>query len=572
MHRLNGLKPNRQAIENAVGDIFLEKAFEAAIQTIAANAFPGIDTLRQSNGIHKFMKFTHNALEAAGGYQALLNAIDTEKDPAKLHFLTELNYICVDTALEASTRFAMEAAEDEIEEAVDEGEDPIEGIENDGDPNIDDELNEEGELEEPPAEEPAKKILPGKDLQTLALDTPLNEKELKKLGSNLRTLDTPKIAKIVNDKIVDAIETEKKAYQEIDEANDRLKAALTEKEELYNKSEQEALDSVNRVLGITLGEGTPRDHVSLFSTLQVNSATALLSATEGVENASIDKVATRVLCRTIPEKFKENTSLSASIEEAIGAQLATANPAMADAAGKEKLLKLSTFISTMVLTVIETLYTLNLHKYTCQDIEGIVKTKGFDNCMTKSITANVNQAACDAIEQCKKHVNGTKDVGALESALESVIKLHDKIVDIERKGVAINKETKEAIESVQTAIVERTHKLSAEFDAATEGCSYAASLRNELGMKNDIVAMEHFGALINRKKPNKLICTLSEEGAMEATFMRDNNPYFTNSIALEGSFEAIGVENYVNMLMKKAGVDKITYSNDRKPEFKIIVR
>lgn len=571
MTRLNSPKPNRQAIENAVGDIFLEKAFEAAIQSIAANAFPGINTLRENNKIHEFMAFAHNALEAAGGYQTLLNAIATEKNPAKLNFLTELNAICVDTALEASTRFAMEAAEDEIDEEVDETDDPVEGIENEGDPNIDDETSDEGDLEEP-APEPAKKILPGKDLQTLALDTPLSDKELKSLGSKLRSLDTPKITSIVNDKIVKAIETEKKAYAEIDEANDRLKAALTEKEELYNKSEQEALDSVTRVLGITLGEDTPREHVSLFSTLQVNSATAILSATESAGNVPLDKVATRVLCRTIPEKYTEKTNLIASIEEAIGAQLACANTNMSTTDGKERILKLSTFIATMVLTFIETMHTLNLHNYTCKDIEGIVKTKGFDNCMTKAMTTNVNQAACDAIEQCKKQITGTKDIGVLESALESIIKLHDKITSIEHKGIAINKEVHAAIESVQTAIVERSSKLSNEFDAATEGCSYASSLRNEVGMNNALVAMEQLGSLIKRKRPSRVICTLSEEGAMEATFMRDNNPYFTHSIALEGSFEAIGVEKYVDMLMKKTGIDTITYANNRKPEFKMIVR
>ena len=571
MTRLNSPKPNRQAIENAVGDIFLEKAFEAAIQSIAANAFPGINTLRENNKIHEFMAFAHNALEAAGGYQTLLNAIATEKNPAKLNFLTELNAICVDTALEASTRFAMEAAEDEIDEEVDETDDPVEGIENEGDPNIDDETSDEGDLEEP-APEPAKKILPGKDLQTLALDTPLSDKELKSLGSKLRSLDTPKITSIVNDKIVKAIETEKKAYAEIDEANDRLKAALTEKEELYNKSEQEALDSVTRVLGIALGEDTPREHVSLFSTLQVNSATAILSATESAGNVPLDKVATRVLCRTIPEKYTEKTNLIASIEEAIGAQLACANTNMSTTDGKERILKLSTFIATMVLTFIETMHTLNLHNYTCKDIEGIVKTKGFDNCMTKAMTANVNQAACDAIEQCKKQITGTKDIGVLESALESIIKLHDKITSIEHKGIAINKEVHAAIESVQTAIVERSSKLSNEFDAATEGCSYASSLRNEVGMNNALVAMEQLGSLIKRKRPSRVICTLSEEGAMEATFMRDNNPYFTHSIALEGSFEAIGVEKYVDMLMKKTGIDTITYANNRKPEFKMIVR
>lgn len=569
--KITAPKPNRFAIEQAVGDIFLEKAFEAAVQSIFMKAFPGYDVMKTSGKVHELTSFVHNALEAAGGYSLLINAIENETNASRKALLTDLNDLCIETALEASTRFALEAAEDEeelgdegeeepIEDDVTEEDDPTEGLENEEDANIDDETTETA---------PPKKILTGKNLQELALDAKMTDKELKSFGTKLEGLDSVKISSIVNDKIVKAIEDEKKSYEKIDEANDRLKAALTEKEDLDNKSEEEAYESINRVLDITLGENTYREHASLFSTLQVNTATALLGASE---SACIDNVATKVLCRTIPNRFKESTNLASSIEEAIGSQLACSNQTMNDNAGREKLIKLSTFISTVILTFIETMNTLNLQRYTTREVEDIVKTKGFDTCMTKTIANNVNETACNAIENCKRQVRCATECASLESALETVYKLHEKLTDIQHNGVAINKETFDALESVQTEIVDRVHKLSVDFDAAVEGCSYSTALKNDVGMDNAIVAMEHLGALISRKRPNRVICTLNESGAMEATFMRDNNPYFSHSMALEGCFETIGVEKYVDMLMKKTGIDKITYANGNKPEFKMIVR
>lgn len=454
---------------------------------------------------------------------------------------------------------AMEAEMD----GVDMGEDDIATEEDDFG---DDEFTGDNIEGDEDIEAPKEKVLAGKTLQELVLDAKMTTAELDKFFGNLERLDTAKISEIINDKIIGVIEEEKKAYKTISEANAKLKAAIAEKEEEKNPevTEEAVQESVMSFTQKVTGSDR-LIHNTLFSRMQINTSMAMLGrvATESV-NVPLDAVATKVLCRTLPKKFEEKISLESVIEEAACSKVCS-NDDPRFTEDREKFLKLSNLITTLIMTLIETLNTLNLQKYTRDELAYVCNKKDFELRNSEQVINNLNATVSQAFENIKASCRGVKDPVALEAAALQVKRIENTLDKLEKRGIDKTADTRKALESVIEVINERYKIIK---DAtAVESVNEYEEFKATRQLNNDIRSFERIAELIERKRPSEVTFTADESGALECVMTSATRPRFATSVALESDFSDSGVEKYMRYLAKKGGCLDVVYPNDTVPSF-----
>ena len=168
---------------------FLTQAFESVVSSTFISAIPMSDE-EKGSAVKELRKYSNNALEAAGGYGLLIDAINTETNPHKKAFLMDINDICIATASEAAKRFALEATGDPESTSLADDVDALEEIDENADNEVDEandpadapeddmeDVGEEDDIVEDKPEEPKKKVLLGKSLKELSLDARMTDAE-----------------------------------------------------------------------------------------------------------------------------------------------------------------------------------------------------------------------------------------------------------------------------------------------------------------------------------------------------------------------------------------------------------
>ena len=109
------MTPNKIAIQQMAYEKFLTQAFETVVSSTFISAIPLSDE-EKGSAMKELRSYSNSALEAAGGYNLLINAINTETNPHKKALLLDINEICVSTATEAAKRFALESSGEDVED------------------------------------------------------------------------------------------------------------------------------------------------------------------------------------------------------------------------------------------------------------------------------------------------------------------------------------------------------------------------------------------------------------------------------------------------------------------------
>lgn len=572
------MTPNKIAIQQMAYEKFLTQAFETVVSSTFISAIPLSDE-EKGSAMRELRKYSNSALEAAGGYNLLINAINTETNPHKKALLLDINEICVTTATEASKRFALEASGENVEDtSLADDVDALEDIDNQVDEADDEEMPESDDMsedsedmpEEDPAaskvEEPKKKVLVGKSLKELSLDARMTDSEYKSLAKRAESIDIPAISKIVSDKIIKTVNDEKQAYADLDEASERLKDALIEKEDNGIDNAAEAKEAVDRIIDMNFSKSCPREHKSLFSKIQLNAAEALM-AMESVDFNSIDsQLLTRITCRTAPMIFEEKMTLSSALEEVMCTNV---NPDCADDYEYHRKIKFGHILSIFIITLLETLNTLSLHKMTRKEAVTITNGPDIKASSPDAIANGVNTQSAVALENLKKAIREAKDTAAIEAAVEKLDSLHTKLNECSNAGYNVQKSITAAIESLKAEASLRHERLTNEFNRANESISISAASRNDMGNRADKLFMKNVSANIVKRRPKQVVFKVANEGAVHVDFIGAPTEY-TMSAALESSHGGLSTTEYFKALAREAKIPNIEYNDGSYPKLLII--
>lgn len=559
--------PDKNTIIEAVGNKFLSNAFEAVVSTTFISALPlSDDDKRDRKTVNSLKAFAHKALESAGGYQLLIDAIENERNPSKLSLLKDLNSICYTTAIEAATRVAMEATSDEEfdEDDPNESEESLEDLKIDVDDTEEaDEASdtESNDAAEEPAEKPGetkKKILKGKTLKELTLDARMTDQEYASLAKKAGNIDMADIADIVNDKITKAVNDEKKSYQQIDEANDRLKAALIERDDINeDENPDEAKEAVEGVYRLNFGNNAPREHKSLFSTLQASIAETLI-ATEATSFDELDvNLLTKVTCRTLPHTFTETVSLSSAVEEALSTSIAVEGWSGSNC---DDVIKFASLTSIIIMTFLETLNTMNIKIFDKDDIKCAVDRGAYNPANAACIAQNVDSCTKVALDAIRENIKKSNDISDLENAMEKTIEINDKLNEVAKKGHPVSSKLLASVESIQTEINARLAKVSKGYATATEAISYAKALQNDEARRAFESAVGRLKESIIRRWPDRVIFRIKGNN-VHSDMIKNNRTVATDDMTIGCALEGVTATDFFRSVAKMNGIDEIVLGN-----------
>ena len=570
--------PDKDKIAEAVGDKFIRKAFEAVVSATFISALPLSDEEKKDKkNIRALKSFASAALESAGGYQLLLNAIQNEKNPSKLGLLKDINSICYTTATEAAARYALEATDD-TEAALSDAGDDLESLKVDvnddteNTENVDDETTDanteettetpdETEPEKP--EPPKKKILKGKNLSELTLDARMTDNEYSQLAKKAENIEMDQIAEIVNDKIVKAVTEEKKTYEKVDAANDRLKAALIERDDIIEEENPDAAkEAVERVYRLNFSDDTPREHKSLFTALQSKIAENVI-ATESISLTEFNpELCQKVMCRTLPHTFTEKVTLSSAIEEALSTTIALESWTGDNC---NDVIKFASLATIVIMTFLETLNTMNINVCNKDDIRAAVD--GNIRCCssaTDQIANNVNASAKVALDTIHSDIKKTNDISDLENAMEKTILINSKLTDIAKKGHPVSPKVFTSLESIQTEIKARLAKVDKNFATATEAISYSAALKNDEARRAFESTICRVKDRIQRRWPDRLVVNIKGNN-VHTEMITNRNAVDTEDINIGCALEGITATDFFKTVAKMNGFDNIILGNRKLP-------
>lgn len=564
--------PDKNTIIESVGNKFLSNAFEAVVSTTFISALPlSDDDKRDRKTVNSLKSFAHKALESAGGYQLLIDAINNERNQSKLSLLKDLNSICYTTAMEAATRVAMEATADEEfdEDEPDETEESLEDLKIDveddaeeagGDPDEAADTASDDAAEEPveKPEEPKKKILKGKTLKELTLDARMTDQEYASLAKKAGNIDMADIAEIVNDKIIKAVNDEKKSYQQTDEANDRLKAALIERDDINeDENPEEAKEAVEGIYRLNFGNNIPREHKSLFSTLQASIAETLI-ATEAASFDELDvDLLTKVTCRTLPHTFTETVSLSSAVEEALSTSIAVEGW---NGSNCDDVIKFASLTSIIIMTFLETLNTMNIKIFDRDDIKCAVDRGAYNPANAACIAQNVDSCTKVALDAIRENIRKSNDISDLENAMEKTVEINDKLNEVAKKGHPVSSKLLASVESIQTEINARLAKVSKGYATATEAISYAKALRNDEARRAFEGAVGRLKDRIINRWPDRVIFRINGNN-IHSDMIKNNRTIATDDMTIGCALEGITATDFFKSVAKMNGINEIKLGN-----------
>lgn len=99
---------NREVLRDAVYNSMKEKTFHTVVNTAFVNAIPIDKSELDSTTRRGLAKYSFDALEAAGGFGLLDNAIKNETNPIKKSYLQDIKEVCCESAMEVANRVTSE--------------------------------------------------------------------------------------------------------------------------------------------------------------------------------------------------------------------------------------------------------------------------------------------------------------------------------------------------------------------------------------------------------------------------------------------------------------------------------
>ena len=245
----------------------------------------------------------------------------------------------------------------------------------------------------------------------------LNSDETEKFVAASKQAGTDAVAKLVKDKMIDVIKDEREAYEEEVKLREEVKDIIKKENEDLRASmisnEDEAFESY---LNLVLAPTDARRHISVFSKMQDVCMEAIMHSTEEYSGEipyhTMEKI-------TLESTFNYFDLSNRSLFEELDSMLIVTESAVdADCAGemleikKKKVAKTAFICSICIMTLLETLKTMQLAKPDLADVKNFV-----DDVTTVKNIAKTNLKKKDA----EAAVNATID------AIAGALKAGDKV-------------------------------------------------------------------------------------------------------------------------------------------------
>ena len=391
------------------------------------------------------------------------------------------------------------------------------------------------------------------DPKDISLDARMTDDEYTEFISNKDSLDVSSISDIVNKKVIQTIQSEKEAYNKIADSNEKLKDALINDEQ--SNIDEEVVESVKEnMLLLHMKNSSAKDHTSLFSKIQLKTIENLMMS----NSVSFESVNAQTLTSvTVNDTFNIFAPLQKTFTECIkdAINLKAASESLSDDGDVEKYVTLGHAFATIIMTFIETLYTLNLMPVNTADVKDVVEK---NNTVSKSIVTlskDIDANATVAMELQERNINKTTNIATLEGTVRDLNMMKKKLADVGKNNIGVSESIvtkidalitkaenkKTALESISTPDIGRFRQPHIDADKITiNGLSKYFSKRN-----SDSISFK---------------CIESADGAyVEVSAVKGNKPIYATSMALEGMSSALSIEDYVSGLIRGSSFKDITY-------------
>lgn len=444
----------------------------------------------------------------------------------------------------------------------------------------------------------------GVPLQKLVADAKMTDEEFDRFASRLDRLDVPAVTNIVNDRVITAMKAEKETYQLTDEANQRLKDAITDSKDndletdpmpenqasseprdegdlskttfnepapddqvnTQDQGQQDNLATTDKeadqikesVLDLAL-RGRTRDHVSVYSKIQSSAIESLLSY--GVTDFNkidfdlLEDVTLESTFDIFPNKPEK--SFSEKMKNIMGLKAATECFNVNDI-NKEDLMTVGTAMCTIIFTLLQTLHTMNLIKITPTMAKTMCDTP---STVTDPKTVNdVNAQASAALEEHRRCIARMDNVPDLENAINNICNIQQQIGDAKAKGAVINPQIESSLEAVLNMAKVKKDRLKAALDCM----DVKESTLIDRYIDMDVASMNS-AARSFRNAPVDQIQFICNESATGDTFvnivgLKDRHPVKETSAVINNhrcaqSPEAeLAIESYLGIIVNKSNM------------------
>lgn len=508
-------------------------AFHTVVNKVFLGALPISESEMTRENTLAISTYSLKALESAGGFGLLEKAIENTTDPYKLNFLTEIKEVCESAAMTVANRVAMEDAGDDSSsddsssdnndsnDNNDSSDDKSDSEDSGAEPRFDDEKVKEDSDEKTSIDDikapddtkpvPLKPeiIRHGIPYQKLKADAKMTDKEYANFVESMGKLDLPEISKKINERVEVALKAEKETYKMIDEADQRLKDAITDKAEDEGDSltDSQAEEVKESMLSVPL-KGKQRSHMSLFSKLQASAFEAVqLEGYTDYDNISADILLGVTENFTIPGIFGHTEP---TVEQAINSALNyTLYQEANECVNPRDAMVIGNAVATIVYTLLQTMHSMNLVRITPLMVKQCCVSRGPFEARRVNPMDDFDVRVRAALEKNNKQVSGTRYTTDVESAIENLNRIRSKVYTARDHGLPVKESTIRAIEASINMALKKKSSLDAAMESVVSPGMYGTSPRY---FETDVCSMNR---LMNtfRNTPVDAIEFACKEGA-----------------------------------------------------------
>ena len=426
---------NRSLYETAVSNKMKLLAFESFITDTFMNALPYGTSDLTANSVNELREYVKSAIESAGGYSLVVNALNSEKNPMKHALLADINNICTTSAEEAVHRIMLESKKD-LE-------------------------NKNSSMEE------------------LVASADFSNEELAKFKSNAKEIDIDHLSEIIKDKVLQVLKSEQKAHNRVEDINADLRQLVADnekeddledpeeekEEEETNKKDDDATESFVHLL---IGSTNNNEHKSFFSTIQKAACEQIL-VTENIGTLDPNEISARRLKNVTFENTLKifNTKKANELDDALENLMAIqAARSQEDSMEHMSVIAESAMVDSITIyTMLESLHTLNLIAPTQAEMRTAVESSTSMDIQKAKNKKTVLECVNRAIRHAHT-IARTASSSTIESAIEGFNRVKE-CVDC-AKEQCIPTETLIAVEECLDLLRKRQETLNVAIEGTVE--------------------------------------------------------------------------------------------------------
>lgn len=589
--------------EEQVYDKIKNDTFHAIVNRAFMGALPMDRSELNKDSVREISRFSKAALEAAGGYSLLENAIENTTVPAQRSFLEDIRDICESSARMVSDRVAREAGGMEgsgngitaVQEVDDSGnttdttstntattEDADNDIDNasptdpsnDTDTTDDTDEDDDESIDDVKAPDDTKPVplkpqvirqgIPFKDL---VADAKMTDEEYERYVRMRGRLDLPEVSKLINHKVTQAMLAEKETYRMIDEANQKLKDAITDKADDEGDiiTEDQAEEIKESVLELPL-KNSPREHLSVFSKLQTAAVEAVLCENDIDINRPNADVMLDVLTNYTFDIFgnKKEPTLEQTLNRLVNYKTAveSCEGCNDDPCRRHQLMNLGTAFATIIYTFLQALYSMNLVNITpCMARHMCDKCGPLGDRDPRKMGHTVDDQVRAALETEGRVIRKTDSVPQLESQISQLHNFKKRLEGVTEMGIPVSTSIFAKIDSLTNEALSRKAKYESSLEAALIPRSSSVVERN---FETDKYEMNKVPKSFRNTPIDKLVFKCTEGASLiDVIGLCNGRAVKSTSVALESNYN-VPTASYLKMLVKSSDLGNANFG-DVKP-------